>query len=38
MGDNKTFWKTVWTYFNDKNNKSLKTTLVENIVIADGNL
>ena len=35
IGDNKTFWKTVWPYFSDKD-KSSKTTLVEsNIVIAD---
>ena len=33
---NKTFWKTVWSYFGDKDNKSSKITLVENnIVIAD---
>ena len=36
IGDNKTFWKTVWPYFSDKDNKSSKTTLVENnVVIAD---
>ena len=33
---NKTFWKNVRSYFNDKDNKSSKITLVENnIVIAD---
>ena len=36
IGDNKTFWKTTWPYFSDKDNKSSKITLVENnIVIAD---
>ena len=38
IGDNKTFWKTTWPYFSDKDNKSSKITLVENnIVIADKN-
>ena len=36
IGDTKTFWKTTWPYFSDKDNKSSKITLVENnIVIAD---
>ena len=36
IGGNKTFRKTVWPYFNDKDNKSSKITLVENnFVIAD---
>ena len=36
IGDNKTFCKTVRPYLSDKENKSSKTTLVENnIVIAD---
>ena len=35
IGDNKTFWKTFWPYFKDKDKKSFKITLVENnIVIA----
>ena len=36
IGDNKTFWKTAWPYFSDKDNKSSKIILAENnIVIAD---
>ena len=36
ISDNKTFWKTAWPYFSDKDNKSSKIILAENnIVIAD---
>ena len=36
IGDNNIFWKTVWSYFSDKDNQSSKITLAEkNIVIAD---
>ena len=33
IGDNKTFWKTVRSYFIDKDNKYSKITLVENNIV-----
>ena len=31
---NKTFWKTIWPYFSDKDNNSSKITLAENNIVA----